>query len=151
MSFTFTTSQNSPLVCKDRGHRFACSYVREVTCGEAAERQATTYSWYNANVNYTSTTVHKQNWERAISGLITYQLRNASFNHTAQRRLYYMYLCSGITTHTLPPSTTFVNASTWHEVYEPVKLHNSCDHSPYITCLKIIEGLCPKFVIGRLR
>jgi len=142
VNFTFTTSPNSPLVCKERGLRFAFSYVREVTCGGAVERQATTYSWYNANVNYTSTTVHKQNWERAISGLITYQLRNASFNHTTQRHLYYMYLRPGITTHTLPPYTTFVNASTWHEVYELVKLYNSCDHSLYITCLKIIKGFC---------
>jgi hypothetical protein len=106
------------------------------------ERQVTTYSWYNANVKYTSTTVHKQNWERAIAGLITYQLRNASFNLTAQRRLYYMYHCSGTTTHTLLPSTTFVNATIWHEVYEPVKLHNSCVHSLYLTCLKIIGEFC---------
>jgi len=53
-----------------------------------------------------------------------------------------MYLCSGITTHTLLPSTTFVNASTWHEVYEPVKLHNSCVHSLYLTRLKITGEFC---------
>ena len=106
------------------------------------ERQTTTYSWYKANVKYTSTTVHKQNWERAISGLITHQLRNASFNRTAQRRLYYMYQCSGTTTHTLLPSTTFVNASIWHEVYEPVKSHNSCVYCLYLTCLKIIGEFC---------
>jgi transglutaminase/protease-like cytokinesis protein 3 len=116
------------------------SCVREVTCGEAVEKKATTYSWYIVNVKYTSTTVHKQNWERAISGLITHQLRNASFTRTAQRRLYYMYLCSGTTTHTLLPSITFVNASAWHEVYERVQLHDSCVHSLHFTCLKIIEG-----------